>query len=149
MTPPRSRILTAVPQTWQVHLEIAKAIRTLAAQEEKDRARLDKTVAESQNYGESAAEIVREILQDLRKAGYRPDQPRWPAGSGDISGRWSGGAGEGPPAPPKAPLRICRRARGGSAITRDRCSKTRQISLPRSLTMNPRFGILQRQRRDG
>jgi hypothetical protein len=31
----------------------------------------------------------------LRKAGFRPDQPRWPAGSGRISGRWSGGAGTG------------------------------------------------------
>jgi hypothetical protein len=29
----------------------------------------------------------------LRKAGFRPDQPRWPAGSGRISGRWSAGAG--------------------------------------------------------
>jgi hypothetical protein len=27
------------------------------------------------------------------KAGFRRDQPRWPSGSGDISGRWSGGAG--------------------------------------------------------
>lgn len=32
-----------------------------------------------------------------QKAGFRPDQPRWPAGSGRISGRWSGGAGTGGP----------------------------------------------------
>ncbi|HEY1983329.1 MAG TPA: hypothetical protein VGH13_24875 [Xanthobacteraceae bacterium] len=55
------------------------------------------------DYTELIKEIVREILLDLRKAGYRPDQPRWPRGSGDISGRWSGGAGEGPPAPPRPP----------------------------------------------
>jgi hypothetical protein len=29
------------------------------------------------------------------KAGFRPDQPRWPKGSGEDSGRWSGGAGTG------------------------------------------------------
>lgn len=28
-----------------------------------------------------------------RKAGFKEDQPRWPKGSGDDSGRWSGGAG--------------------------------------------------------
>ena len=28
-----------------------------------------------------------------RKAGFRRDQPRWPKGSADDSGRWSGGAG--------------------------------------------------------
>lgn len=31
----------------------------------------------------------------LQKAGFKEDQPRWPAGSGDVSGRWSGGAGNG------------------------------------------------------
>jgi len=30
-----------------------------------------------------------------RKAGFNPDQPRWPAGSGIDSGRWSGGGGGG------------------------------------------------------
>src|SRR3972149_4331982 len=33
-----------------------------------------------------------------RKAGFRQDQPRWPKRSGRISGRWSGGAGDGSPA---------------------------------------------------
>ena len=28
-----------------------------------------------------------------RKAGFKEDQPRWPKGSGEISGRWSGGGG--------------------------------------------------------
>lgn len=32
-----------------------------------------------------------------RKAGYREDQPRWPKGSGEDSGRWSGGAETGTP----------------------------------------------------
>lgn len=37
------------------------------------------------------------------KAGFRPDQPRWPKGSGEDSGRWSGGAGtEAPSTEPSA-----------------------------------------------
>ncbi|HXF90188.1 MAG TPA: hypothetical protein VNK48_17705 [Xanthobacteraceae bacterium] len=41
------------------------------------------------------------------KAGFRPDQPRWPAGSGRISGRWSGGAGTGGPvADESTPARV-------------------------------------------
>ncbi|WP_245421755.1 hypothetical protein [Rhodoplanes serenus] len=28
-----------------------------------------------------------------QKAGFKEDQPRWPKGNGEISGRWSGGAG--------------------------------------------------------
>jgi hypothetical protein len=31
----------------------------------------------------------------IGKAGFKPDQPRWPKGNGDDSGRWSGGAGTG------------------------------------------------------
>jgi hypothetical protein len=31
------------------------------------------------------------------KAGFKEDQPRWPKGSGDDSGRWSGGVGTGTP----------------------------------------------------
>lgn len=34
------------------------------------------------------------VLRDL-KAGFREDQPRWPKGSGEDSGRWSGGEGSG------------------------------------------------------
>ncbi|WP_146604324.1 hypothetical protein [Rhodoplanes roseus] len=30
-----------------------------------------------------------------QKAGFIEDQPRWPKGNGEISGRWSGGAGTG------------------------------------------------------
>jgi len=32
-----------------------------------------------------------------REAGFNEDQPRWPKGSGDDSGRWCGGAGGGTP----------------------------------------------------
>ena len=39
-----------------------------------------------------------------QKAGFRRDQPRWPKGSGDDSGRWSGGVGtEEPSTGPAAP----------------------------------------------
>ena len=37
------------------------------------------------------------------KAGFRQDQPRWPAGSGVDSGRWSGGEGTASPQPNRGP----------------------------------------------
>jgi hypothetical protein len=40
---------------------------------------------------------LREDRERGLKAGFRPDLPRWPAGSGRISGQWSGGAGTLPP----------------------------------------------------
>jgi hypothetical protein len=40
-----------------------------------------------------------------RKANFDPTQPRWPAGSGRISGRWSGGAGTGGPVDDPKPTR--------------------------------------------
>lgn len=36
-------------------------------------------------------------LIELRRAGFREDQPRWPKGSDEGGGRWSGGAGTAPP----------------------------------------------------
>jgi hypothetical protein len=49
-------------------------------------------------------QLLRQLLRD-HKAGFRPDQPRWPAGSGRISGRWSGGAGTGGPVIDPQPTR--------------------------------------------
>lgn len=40
--------------------------------------------------------LRRPHLADEDKAGFRPDQPRYPRGSGAMSGRWSGGAGVAP-----------------------------------------------------
>src|SRR6202034_998767 len=97
------RILYAVPRTLQVRMEIARAIRTFAKPDDVKRLRKQGNVDAPLSVREIAVEIVRDILQDLRKAGFRPDQPRWPRGSGDVSGRWSGGAGEAPPASPKPP----------------------------------------------
>jgi hypothetical protein len=104
MPSPRSQILTSVPRMWQTHLEIAKAIRALTAQDREHQIhRQTEFAVADDDYAALIKEIVCEILLELRKAGYRQDQPRWPKGSGDVSGRWSGGAGEGPPAPPKPP----------------------------------------------
>ncbi len=36
------------------------------------------------------------VPSEFRRAGFREDQPRWPKGSGEDSGRWSGGAGTTP-----------------------------------------------------
>ena len=97
------RILTAVPPLPHVHLEIAKAIRALGAESTLKKSQRSSEAYTSSNTHDLAAEAVRQFLHELRKAGFRPDQPRWPKGRGDISGRWSGGAGEGPQALPKPP----------------------------------------------
>lgn len=61
--------------------------------------RLEKTVLELK-YELAALRFQTAMLRHAlvcRKAGFRQDQPRWPKGSGDDSGRWSGGAGTGAP----------------------------------------------------
>lgn len=90
-----SRILTAVPQTWPVQLEIMKAIRVLAAQvkEEKQLQRRAELAAIRQD-GELLAEIIREFHQELCKAGFNPDEPRVPAGNPD-GGQWTREGGDG------------------------------------------------------
>lgn len=125
MKPPLPRTLSAVPRLPHVQLEIAKAIRTLARPDQDEllrqrRAEIAAIRRECEairhNIGKLAQELASTIRSDLRKlidarrlsaeaekAGFRPDQPRWPSGSGEISGRWSGGAGAADPSPPKAP----------------------------------------------
>jgi hypothetical protein len=108
---PLPRSLTAVPRDWHVHQEIAKAIQALFAQIREQEARQPLNAAAAMHEREMIKQIVRDIPREfapvlqaeLRKAGYRPDQPRWPKGSGEDSGRWSGGGGVEPPAPPKPP----------------------------------------------
>jgi hypothetical protein len=97
MTLPLSRILTAVPQTWQTHLEIAKAVRTLAARHDGGEPQRQIHVAPPLNTRELAAEIILEIFHELRKANFNPDEPRVPAGNPD-GGQWTkddGGTGSG------------------------------------------------------
>jgi hypothetical protein len=82
------RLLTAVPVTWSVRLEIAKAIADLAKQleTEKKRARI---VESATNPGRDAvAEAFHEFYRDLRKANFNPDEPRVPAGNPD-GGQWT------------------------------------------------------------
>jgi hypothetical protein len=108
---PLPRSLTAVPRDWHVHQEIAKAIQALFAQIREQEARQPLEPAAAMRERELLKLIVRDIPREfapvlqaeLLKAGFRPDQPRWPKGSGDESGRWSGGAGTESPAPPKPP----------------------------------------------
>ncbi len=102
MTLPRRP--TAVPQTWPVRLEIAKAIHMLVAQvKEEQQLQRRAELAAVRRDCELLTEALRDFCRDLAKAGFREDQPRWPKGSGEDSGRWSGGAGAAPPAPAKTP----------------------------------------------
>ncbi len=89
MTHLRSRILTAVPQTWSARLEIAKAIHVLTVQgEEEKRLRRRNEFAAIRRDCELLAEAVREACRELSKAGFNPNQPRIPAGNHD-GGQWT------------------------------------------------------------
>jgi len=100
MRPP-SRILTAVPQTLHVHLEIAKAIRKLAEQDEQEQLQKRSAPAAIRCDREDIAAALREACREcasilrleLRKAGYDPDEPRVPAGNPD-GGQWTSTGGQ-------------------------------------------------------
>jgi hypothetical protein len=92
MKPALPRILSAVPRTLHVQLEIAKAIRTLTSQEVPVQPPVETgTAGEEQHL---IKQFVRELLRDLRKAGFNPDEPRVPAGSPD-GGQWTSESGNG------------------------------------------------------
>jgi hypothetical protein len=125
MKPPLPRILSAVPQTLHVQIEIAKAIRALVGPDEEEllrqrQAEIAAIRRECEAIGRDIRKLAnvlpstiqthlqkfvdaRRLGMDAEKAGFRSDQPRWPKGSGEISGRWSGGVGVADPSPPKAP----------------------------------------------
>lgn len=85
-----------------VHLEIAKAIQTLAAEDDR---RIENGVAlvKTHNDLEPIADIVREALRILRKRGFNFDEPRVPAGS-PYGGQWTAEGGGSPSATPRAVL---------------------------------------------
>lgn len=81
------RILYAVPPLPHVHLEIAKAIQTLAAQDDEHFER-GAPLAKVRSDPELIAEIVRDALRILHKTGFNSDEPRVPAGSSG-GGQWT------------------------------------------------------------
>jgi hypothetical protein len=88
MKQPLPRILSAVPKTLHVQLEIAKAIRTLMASSDDEQLRGKVELTADQDDRALVAQFVREILLDLRKAGFNPDEPRVPAGN-SKGGQWT------------------------------------------------------------
>jgi hypothetical protein len=94
MKPPLPRILSAVPRTLQVQLEIAKAIRTLTSQEVPAQPQWPVETIAAGEEQHLIRQIVRELLRDLHKAGFNPDEPRVPAGSPD-GGQWTSEGGNG------------------------------------------------------
>lgn len=95
-----SHIQYAVPQTLHARLDIATAIRALAAADNQCFER-SVTLVKVQRDFDLIAEIVRDTWQILAKSGYDPNEPRVPAGNPD-GGQWteegggtqSGGSGE-------------------------------------------------------
>ena len=85
------RILTAVPPLPHMHLEIAKAIRTLAPSGDRHPEQHDE-LARVQSHRELMAEIVRDAWRILGKTGYDPNEPRVPAGNPD-GGQWTDDGG--------------------------------------------------------
>ncbi|MGA3309838.1 MAG: hypothetical protein ABSD08_14660 [Xanthobacteraceae bacterium] len=126
MTFPLSRRLTAVPKHWPVRMEIVKTMRTLAAQEQDQQLRRRAEVAAIRRDDDLLAEAIREACRELSKAGYDPNEPRWPKGSGEISGRWSGGSGGGPAAAAHKP---------GNSSAKD--NKLRARDIPASNPKHP------------
>ena len=94
MKPSLPRILSAVPRTLHVQLEIAKAIRALAAPNQDQHVRRQTAHVAAHPEGELIAQIVRELIRDLHKAGFNPDEPRVPAGNAD-GGQWTREGGNG------------------------------------------------------
>ncbi|MGB7075612.1 MAG: hypothetical protein WBD53_00320 [Xanthobacteraceae bacterium] len=131
------RILYAVPQLAHVHLEITKAIQLLKV------ANIDEAQGNQDSFAvidveKLKADIIRGFLHDLRKAGYRPDQPRWPKGSGDISGEWSGAPARRRKRRLGRPLRNHRRTTGVLATTRVHRSTIRRMFQRFSRQISPR-----------
>src|ERR1700722_17957995 len=94
MKPSLPRILSAVPRTLHVQLEIAKAIRALGAPNQDQQVRAQTEPAAAHPEGELIAKVIRELIRDLHKAGFNPDEPRVPAGSPD-GGQWTRDSGNG------------------------------------------------------
>jgi hypothetical protein len=110
MKPSFPRVLSAVPQTLHVQLEIAKAIRTLAGPDEDEllqqrraeiaalRRDLDALIRGVRKLGEELPSLVMvELQSELKK--YSPDQPRVSAGNRD-GGQWTSGSKAGDDATP-------------------------------------------------
>jgi len=90
-----------MPQTWQAQLEIAKAIRTLFAQEEADQhIQRNAQLASVRSDRELIADIFREVWRELCKAGFDPDEPRVSAGN-PAGGQWTTEGGTGSSADPR------------------------------------------------
>jgi hypothetical protein len=84
----------------EARLEIAKAIRSLLAQDEeaqiaRRRSELAALRRDLQLIAQDLRKAVRECaavgIEELRKAGFNPDEPRVPAGNPD-GGQWTSGA---------------------------------------------------------
>lgn len=100
MALPLPRILCAMPQTLQVRMEVAKAIRLFADQDEAERLWKPNEMETPVSVRAIAAEVVREVLRELRKAGFNPNEPRVPAGNPD-GGRWTTDGGSGASSDPR------------------------------------------------
>jgi len=90
---PLPRTLCAVPAVPHVRMEIAKAIGRLARREAEGSEKRGEA-GTPLRIGEIVAEIVEDILCELRKTGFDPNEPRVPAGH-PGGGQWTRDGGGG------------------------------------------------------
>jgi hypothetical protein len=96
MIPYKSPLETTVPNSLEVRLEIAKALQTLAGDQDERLRQRPAEIASIRCELEEIAQEVRAlrsdgpslILSKLRKYGYNPDEPRVPKHS-PGGGRWT------------------------------------------------------------
>jgi len=93
------RVQYAMPQLPHVHLEIAKAIRTLTRSNGQWSEASDE-IAKFRSDRDELAEIARYVRQILRKEGFNPNEPQVPAGNPD-GGQWTREGGNGGPTDPR------------------------------------------------
>jgi hypothetical protein len=85
-------------------VEITESARTLVEGDNEKRVQRRSDLTAIRRDIELVEEAIRYVSWELSKAGFNPDQPRWPKDSGEISRRWSGGASSPPQAPADEPF---------------------------------------------
>src|SRR5208282_2330153 len=95
-------LATAVPKRLDVRLEIVKAMRALAPDQNEALRQRQAEIASIRRELEEIAQVICKlrrdapalVLSELRKYGYNPDEPRVPKGK-PGGGQWTSGGGSG------------------------------------------------------
>ena len=95
MTPWSSRRLSAAPQTWQARMEIAKAIRMLAAQEEDELLQRRAEIAAIRRDYKLIAQALREVCRELVQGRFQSQSSHGCRPVSPGGGQWTSGGESG------------------------------------------------------